>query len=116
MKVVFLVLTLLTACSSNQPRPYTADPEGIRQRMIDELPELRKCSTQNSIDKKIESKLSFVIQSDGSTSDHKIIESSSADKELEDCVLRKAAKFKFQPVPDGGNITIKQPFNYWRKP
>lgn len=112
---VLLVLFFLIACSSHRPSLYTPDPEGIRQRIIEELPEFRKCATEFAISKKIESKLSFVIQPDGSTTDHKIVEASAQDKDLESCVIKKASGLKFLPVPDGKNITVKQPFNYWRK-
>lgn len=115
MRIILILITLLTACSTKRTQLYTPDPEGIRQRIIEELPELQKCATDFAIANKVESKLSFVIQPDGSTTDHKIVEASASVKDLEACVLKKAALIRFLPTPDGNTITVKQAFNIWRK-
>ena len=111
----FLALFLI-ACSSHQPVIHTADPEGIRQGILDKKPELVECASKYAPSEKAEYNYMFSIQADGSTTDHMIQTSDAILKELEACIIEKMKRLKFEPVPGGGKVDVKQPLNLWKKP
>ncbi len=119
MKAIsLLVLLAMVACSS---RRQPEDPYHFLQApLLAKVPEMRECYTNTSNylknqDAEIKTKIEFELQLDGSTTDHKIIDSSLKDEKFNKCMISKLQTLKYPPQKE--SIVITQTFNFYpRKP
>lgn len=113
MKAISLLL-IVAACSSNRPK---VDPHSwITEPLLKLSPEMRNCylNTSHYISKSgepIRTVVEFDIQKDGSTSDHKVKESTLQDEKFKACMISKLKTLKYPPQTEV--IGITQPYNFF---
>ena len=119
MKAISLLLLLLTASCSSRRQPE--DPyDFLQQPLLAKTPEFRECYTNTSSyiqnqDAEIRTKVEFELQLDGSTTNHKILESSLKDENFNKCMISKLKTLKYPAQKE--SIVIVQTFNFYpRKP
>lgn len=117
MKAISLLfLLLLVACASEPKDPYAFIGQGLQGK----APELRECylNSPNYLRNpgaEIRTKVEFDLELDGTTTNHKVLESSLADKKFDQCLVDKLKSLKF--VPQKESVIIEQAFNFYpRKP
>ncbi len=107
MKAISL-LFLILACSSHQP-------DAIRQKMLDLYPEYVGCYKKSETFQKNEKRsfmMSFTINTDGTTSAHKLYDQVGFDRKMDECFLGVMRTLRYQPT-EGKPITVTQPFNFY---
>lgn len=112
-------LIVLVACASQRPKEQ--DPYHFLQApMIAKVPQMRDCymNSPNYIknpDTEIQTKIEFDLELDGSTTKHKVVESSLKDRKFEECLVSKLKDLKYPPQKE--SVTIIQRFNFFpRRP
>ncbi len=117
MKAISLFI-LVAACASHHPKE---DPHDfIRTPLLAKVSGMRDCYMNSSHYLKnegaeIRTKIEFEIQKDGSTTDHKILESSLNDEKFKQCLVSNLKSLKYPPQTEV--LVIEQPFNFFpRKP
>ena len=117
MKAISLLL-LLAGCASHVPEKDEHD--WVREPMASLAAKMRDCylNSSNYIknpDSIILTKIEFDIQKDGSTTDHKVIESSLKDEKFKACLVTNLKELKYPPQKEV--IGVTQPYNFYpRKP
>lgn len=112
MKAISLLI-LIVACSSREPKdPYAFIGQGLQSK----APELRECymSSPNYLRNEgaeIRSKIEFELQLDGTTTNHKVLDSSLKDKKFDDCLVTKLKSLKYPPQKE--SVIVEQAFNFY---
>ena len=117
IRLLFLI-TLIFSCASKRPPedPY----DFIGAPLLAKLPAMRECyiNSPNYIrnpDSEIRTNIEFEIHKDGTTSDHKVTESSLKDEKFKQCLVNNLKDLKYAPQPEP--LIVDQPFNFYpRKP
>ncbi len=116
MKAISLLL-LISACASRvKEEPY----DFIRGPLLAKAPEMRECYLQssnylNNPGAEIKTNIEFELQLDGSTTDHKVIQSSLKDEKFSKCLVSKLKTLKYPPQKE--SVIVEQAFNFYpRKP
>lgn len=112
MKAISL-LFLLFSCATKPPEdPY----DFIKGPLMAKVPELRDCymNSRNYLKNpgaEIRTKVEFDLNLDGTTSAHKVLESSLKDPKFDQCVVTKLKTLKYQPQKEA--IIVEQAFNFY---